>query len=81
MSRWLANTGLINFIFVFYPDKKLISPLLIIKSGEFICTKDCTSWVPINIKALKFADYYNVRYLIKAILLAFSILLHAESML
>lgn len=81
MSRWLANTGLINFIFTFHPSKKLISPLLIIKSEESICTKSCTSWVRVNLKALKFADYYNVCYLIMAILLAFSILLHAKSML
>jgi len=77
----MTNTGLLNFIFTIYPDKKLISPLLIIKSEESICTKSCTSWVRVNLKALKFADYYNVRYLIMAILLAFSILLHAKSML
>lgn len=47
----------------------------------FTSSKHCIARVSIHEKASKFADYYNECYLITANLLAFSILLHAKSML
>ena len=47
----------------------------------FTSSKHCIAQVSIHEKASKIADYYNERYLITVILLAFSILLHAKSML